>query len=238
MPSSCSPTTCLACTTRAESEWGCLAEPELALIDKAKSSRTYAPGEVVYGQGEESDGIYCIRSGLVGIRRLDEHGNSTLLRLINPGETIGYKSFLKKAPHDNSAEILMPSTICLVSRATVRDLLKKNPELGLRFLDHSLRDLAETEDRYMESVTWKARTRLLHILLVLNERFGFETEHGEHHIELPISRQDLAGLIGTAPETMSRTIQRIQTEGLAQFDGRMVRLLDINAICQDVRISA
>ena len=234
MRTSLSQTSCLTCENRDSSEWCCLSDRDLSLVDRAKTTRDYPAGAVVYDQGQECDGIHCLSSGLIGIRRLDEHGNSTLIRLINPGETLGYRSFLRKAPHDNSAEVLMPSTVCLVDRATVRAILDRTPELGLEFLDHSLRELKQTEDRYTESVTWKAKTRLLHILLVLNERFGVEAENGEHHIKLPVSRQDLAELIGTAPETMSRTIHRIQSEGLAEFKGRNVRIFDIDAICSDM----
>lgn len=234
MPTGSAHPSCLSCRSRCSAEWGCLNDASIGLIDRAKISRNYSPGKIVYNQGDPCGGVFCIESGLVGIRRVDEQGNSTLLRLVHPGETIGYKSFLRKAPHDNAAEALMPSSICFVDRPTVRGLLQQSPDLGLSFLDHSLRDLAETEVRYMESVTWRVRTRLLHILLVLYERFGFETENGEHYVELPISRQDLAGLTGTAPETMSRTIQRIQTEGLATFEGRRVRLSDIDAILRDV----
>ena len=229
-------TSCLDCENRGTSEWGCLSARELGFVDDVKTTRDYSPGTVIYDQGEDCDGIHCLKSGLVGIRRLDENGNSTLIRLVYPGKTLGYRSFLRKAPHDNSAEVLMPSTVCLVGRSTVRSILQTNPELGLEFLDHSLSELKDTEDRYLESVTWKAKTRLLHVLLVLNERFGSETENGEHHVELPVSRQDLAELIGTAPETMSRIIHRIQTEGLARFDGRTVHILDIDAICSDMPV--
>lgn len=225
---------CITCEYRGDVEWCCLGSEDLARVDRAKTSDEYSPGAVIYDQGSDCDGVYCLKSGLVGIRRLDENGNSTLLRLVCPGETLGYRAFLRKAAHDNSAEVLMPSRVCCIGRSMVRGLLQDSPELGLEFLDHSLRDLAETESRYMESVTWKAKTRLLHMLLVLNERFGWETENGEHRIELPVSRQDLAGLIGTAPETMSRTIHRIQTEGLVQFDGRIVRILDLDAMCENM----
>lgn len=229
---------CSSCPTQCSAEWGCLTEIELALIDRGKTSRRYVPGEIIYNQGDECVGIFCIESGLVGIRRLDENGNSTLLRLANPGETVGYKSFLRKTLYSSSAEALVASHICLVDRAVVRGLLQKNPELGLSFLDHSLHDLAQVEDRYIENVTSRAKTRLLHMLLALYERFGMETEEGAYLIELPISRQDLAGLIGTAPETMSRTIHRIQTEGLAQFDGRTVRIFDIDAILSEASIAS
>jgi CRP/FNR family transcriptional regulator len=205
-------------------------------MDKGKSTRVYAPGSVVYAQGDMGGGVHCIRSGLVGIRRLEGNGDSTLLRLVNPGETVGYRAFLTSAPHENSAEVLMTSSICTISRPALRAVFDRNPNIGLRFLDHSLRDLKQTEDRYVESVSWKARTKLLHMLLVLNERFGCEVEGGGYRIELPISRQDFAGLIGAAPETMSRTIHRIQNEGLAHFDGRVVWISSIDAISNDVQL--
>ncbi len=225
-------TSCFDCLSSSSSEWGCLTKSSLCVIDRAKVSLTYSPGENVFNQGDEANGIYCIQSGLIGLRRLDQDGNSTLIRLIHPGETIGYRSFLKNMPHCNSAEILMPSVVCFVGRSAVRKLLETSPALALEFLSHSLRDLTQTEKRYMESVTWKAKTRLLHILFVLYEKFGTETQCGEHLIELPISRQDLADLIGTAPETMSRTIQRIEGEGLARFDGRTVRISNLNLFCR------
>jgi CRP/FNR family transcriptional regulator len=214
-----------------------LSEAEIAFIDRAKISRHYAPGEIIYSQGDECAGIFCIESGLVGIRRLDENGNSTLLRLSSPGETVGYESFLTRTLYSNGAEALMASDICFVDRAVVRRLLQDNPKIGLSFLDHSLHDLAAIEDRYMESVTSRAKRRLLQLLLDLNDRFGIETDEGGCLIELPISRQDLAGLIGSAPETMSRTIHRLQTEGLAQFDGRTVRIFDIDAIQSEASIA-
>lgn len=229
MPQKTCQTSCVGCSTRCSSEWDCLTEPELRTIDRAKISLAYAPGDSVFNQGDESTGIYCIQSGLIGLRRLDHDGNSTLIRLIHPGETIGYRSFLQNMPHCNSAEILMPSVVCFVSRCAIRTILERSAALGRRFLGHCLGDLTETEKRYMESVTWKAKTRLLHVLLVLYEKFGTETQCGEHLIELPISRQDLAGLIGTAPETMSRTIQRIEIEGLAHFDGRTVRISNLSS---------
>ncbi len=215
----------------------CLTDAELRQVDHCKVSHDYKPGEIIYHQGDACDGIFCIESGLLGIRRLDDKGNSTLLRLIDAGQTVGYRAFLRKAPHDNSAEVLMPSRICYISRATARSLLEANPTLGLSFLDHSLDDLAFAESQYMESTTCTVRIRLLHALLVLYERFGVESEEGEHHVELPISRQDLAGLIGTVPETMSRTIQRIQTDGLMEFEGRSVRIRDLQTVLQTLGMS-
>ena len=101
-------TSCLGCRTRSSSEWDCLSTAELRTIDKARVSLAYMPGDSVFSQGDDGTGVYCIQSGLIGLRRLDQDGNSTLIRLVHPGETIGYRSFLQNKTHRNSAEILLP----------------------------------------------------------------------------------------------------------------------------------
>jgi len=129
----------------------------------------------------------------------------------------------------------MPSVVCFVRRATVRTLLEQNPNLGLRFLDHTLRDAEEFEDRHFESVTLTVKARLLSLLMVLYERFGYLNENGESMMDLPISRQDIAALIGASPETISRSISTVQDEGLAQFKGREVRFRNMDALIEQLR---
>ena len=231
------PPDCFGCKTRFSSEWACLTEAELCAMSREKRTLVFSPGDTIYDQGDASEGVYCIQSGLVGLRRLDRDGNSTLMRLVHPGETVGYRSFLNNLPHSNCAEILMPSVVCFVNSQAVRRMLEENTALDRSFLDHCLRDLSETEDRYMESVTWKAKARLLHLLLLLYHRFGFVDECGARLVELPVSRQDLADLVGTTPETLSRLIQRIQCEGLAHFDGRHVQIPNIEKISRSLPYS-
>jgi CRP/FNR family transcriptional regulator len=74
------------------------------------------------------------------------------------------------------------------------------------------------------------------MLLVLYERFGQDTGLGEHVLDLPVSRQDLAALIGIAPESMSRTIRRLEEEQFAQFDGRRVHLGDLDRLFDEIEL--
>ncbi len=217
---------CRECLNRLSPEWCCMSGAGLDALEHAKMPRAYGPGDIIYNQGTDCEGIYCVSSGLVGLRRIDKDGNSILVRLVHPGGIIGYRSLVKKAPHGNTAEVLASSTVCFVNRRVVCSTMRSDPDIGLKFLSLSLNELSETEDRYLESVTLNAKARLLHALMIFYERSGIKNGDEERMIELPISRQDLAELIGTAPETMSRTIQRLQNEGLAHFDGRKVRIFN------------
>ena len=226
--------TCFNCRARQTTEWCALNDEELALLDGVKVAKPYEAGTALFHQGDDCDGIYCVSSGLVGIRRLNAEGSSTLVRLCSPGETIGYRSFLLKSGHRTTAEIMMPSMVCFIRRTTVRALLEQNPNLGLRFLDHTVKDADEFEERHFESVNFTVKSRLLNLLMVLYERFGSLNAGGELILELPISRQDIASLLGTSPETISRNIGKVQEEGLAQFEGRKVRVRSLEALIQQL----
>ncbi|MCH7936960.1 MAG: Crp/Fnr family transcriptional regulator [Proteobacteria bacterium] len=214
-----------------------MTDDELALVDQGKISRQYLPGDVIFHEGDECHGVHCIESGLIGIRKMDAAGNEILLRLNHPGDTMGYRSFLAGNDHNNSAEALEPSVICLVGGGTVRSLLEKNPTLGLRFLKHAAKDLDDAEEKVLQSTTSPVRARFAHLLLVLKDRYGVTDEDGALDLELPLSRQDMAAMIGIRPESMSRTIRSFEEDDIAHFSGRRVHVARIEDLILELEHS-
>lgn len=203
-------------------------------MNSSKRDRLFGPGEVLYHQGDACEGIFCIRDGLVGERRIDADGQSALVRLNHAGTTLGYQELLTKTAYRNSAEVLQECHVCFLSRSVVSELLAKNLSLGERFLRRSIRDMRQTEDSYIVAMNASIRSRLLHALLVLYEHYGkFEGSRG-HVLEIPISRHDLAALIGTGPETISRTIRKLQEDRLAEFDGRTAYFPNLDAVYDEI----
>jgi CRP-like cAMP-binding protein len=215
---------CFTCQARNRTEWCVLDDRELSLINDGKISKNYLPGEPIFFEGDDSQGIYCVESGMVGVRKSDADGNSVLLNIFSTGDTLGYRAFLAEEEYQAGAEALEPCTICFVDRATVRALLEQNPALGLRFLRRATRELDEADEKILHNVTLSVRSRFAHLLVVLIERYGTENDDGSLILELPLSRQDLASMIGTTPESMSRTIRKMEDDGIAHFTGRSVRI--------------
>lgn len=225
---------CRKCPTSITAEWGILYDDELEAIDHEKISRSYQAGEMVFHQGASCKGIYCIQSGLIGLRRVDEDGNSALLRLCNSGETLGYRALLSNHDHLNTAEILAPGVVCLVPRSVVSKLLRLNPRLGESFLQHCIGDITGTESAYARSLTLKMKSRLLHVLMFFYERVGYRDELDDFVIELPIQRQQLADMLGSTPESVSRMIRKLESDGLLRFNQRRVSFSSMDAIFQEI----
>ena len=227
---------CFTCQTRGRTEWCVLTDEELELLDQGKSCRQYLPGEVVFHEGDPCKGVHCIESGLVGVRKMDAGGNEVLLRINHPGDTLGYRSFLAEDNHNNSAEALEPSVFCFIEGSTVQSLLQLNPSLGLRFLSHAARDLDEAEEKVLQSSTLPVRARFAHLLLVLKDRYGLVGDNGEFELDLPLSRQDMAAMIGIRPESMSRTIRSLEEDNIAKFSGRRVHVRNVKDLLQELEM--
>jgi len=215
---------CGECPVRQLTEFSELDEKELAILHRGRVSRSYLPGELLFFEGGEPEGVYAVIDGLVGIRKVDIAGNSVLLRLVHPGETMGYRAVLSSEAHRASGEAIQPTKVCFINKATVMQLIEARPAIAMRFISHAGRDLQAAEEKILHGATLSVRERFLNLLLMLRERYGALDEDGRLQVDLPMSRQDMAAMIGIRPESMSRIIRALEDEGVAEFSGRTVRL--------------
>jgi len=225
---------CFTCQNRSRTEWCILADEELQRLNKAKIVKNYDAGETIYHEGDPCTGIYDLENGVVAFRKYDLEGNATLISLAYPGRTLGYRSFLGGGNHVTSAEAVKPSVVCFIEKSVVRDLIDRNPALGQRFLRRVAKDLGRATERYHQELTLTVRHRLLNLLLILNDRYGTADETNKATIELPLSRQELAALIGTRPETLARTIQNLRSNDLAYFNGRHVAIPHLDDLLDEL----
>ncbi|MCB1153987.1 Crp/Fnr family transcriptional regulator [bacterium] len=207
---------------------------DLRMLDEIKICNIYKPGQVVFYQGNPCLGLYCIESGTIAIRKQDAEGESALVRLCHDGQTLGYRTFFAGGTYSASAEALTEARICFIDKAGVNRILEHNPAVGLAFLQHIARDLGESEELRLQAVTLPVRTRLANLLLALKDVFSTVDDDGNIVIELPMSRQDIADMVGARPETIARTIRSLQDDGVATFKGREVMVRDLDALLDEL----
>jgi len=227
-------TNCFSCRGRAQSEWCALDHGDVALLNDCKASNVYQPGQTIFTQGAACLGVFCVETGAVAIRKTDVDGNSVIVRLAHAGATLGYRAFFADAPYRASADALMPSRICFIDKVALRKLLGRNPTVGHSFLRHMARDLEEADEARLHAAALPVRARLAHLLLVLKDRFASSTHDGKLVIELPLSRQDMAAMVGTRPETIARAVRGFQDDRIARFDGRRVEVSDLERLLDEL----
>ncbi|MDH3283641.1 MAG: Crp/Fnr family transcriptional regulator [Acidobacteriota bacterium] len=224
------PGNCFTCQSRSRSEWCSLDREDLALLNRAKVDTLFSPGQIVFHQGSPCEGVYCVEQGTIGLRRRAQDGQSVITHLFHPGNTMGYVSYFSGRPHSGTAEALTDARVCFIRREALNSLLQRNPALGYRFMGTLASRLGDAEEEKVEALLHPLRARIAHLLLTLKDRFGRVDETGALSIELPISRQDIAALVGARPESVSRAIKHLEDGDVAHFRGRVVVVPDLDPL--------
>jgi CRP/FNR family transcriptional regulator len=223
---------CLTCEHRAEA-W-CSLGDDLEKLNEFKTFNVYQPGQTIFYQGNPCLGLYCVEEGTIALRKGDAHGNEVIVRLVHRGEILGSRTFFAQGQYAASAVALTECRVCFIDRAMVSHLNERHPAMSAIFLKNISQQLREAEESKLHFATFPVRARLANLLLELREHYGRIDDEGNLLIDLPLSRQDMASLIVTRPETLSRTIRELKKDNVAQFERRSVLVWDLDALLDEV----
>lgn len=168
---------------------------------------------VIFSQGDPCNGFYYLTSGLVALSLSDAKGNSLSVRLVRSGETFGYRSFFAGDEHSVTATILTPARYCHIEQWAAEKLFTSDRSTQLLFMRRVALGLRRANEARLRSFSMTVRARLIYFLLSLAESTR-SSERGGLTVILPISRGDLARQIETIPVTLSRTLHKLQTDGV------------------------
>ncbi len=214
---------CASCRFHASSLWQPVAGSTVSTLARGFTRRDLDAGGVLYHQGASSDGLYCVSSGLIAIRSYGPDGASSLLRLAYPGALIGYRAFLAEREHRTEAQALLPTRVCVVARRDAKHVVQACPTVLVRLAERCADELDRCHERIQEAGRLSNKARLARLLDQLMAAHGGE-EGSVWRMRLPISRQDLADILGVQPETLSRLMKRLQDDGRIRSSGRWIEM--------------
>ena len=200
------------------------------MLDRAKTCNVYDPGQVIFYEGNACLGIHCLESGTVKLRKANSGADDVVVGLAEPGDVLGYLAYFGEGGYTTTAEAVTSCRVCFVDRAVIKTLIHRNPALGLEFLKRISRDVERSEGERVRALSLPLRARAAHLLLVLKDRNATADDDGRLTIELPLSRKDLAAMLGTRPESLSRLIRDFETEGIATFGTNAVVVPDLDVL--------
>ncbi|GGK75164.1 Crp/Fnr family transcriptional regulator [Ornithinimicrobium pekingense] len=186
-------------------------------------------GEQLYAAGSGISQLVVVHTGRVKISRLSADGHEQIVRVLGAGDFVGESAFLTGARPDHVATALEPGSMCVFRHADLDRLVREHPSIGLRMLQGVSRRLDETETRLASVISGDVSSRLAGYLLSLPATYG---PHGPT-VTLPLPKKDVASLLDTTPESLSRQLRRLGDSGvIAQHAGRRVTLTDVDALTQ------
>jgi len=214
---------CKQCGKSIGSLFYCLSKSDLELLNKNRISHIYQRGQVIFYEGNPAFAMYCIYSGRVKLYKQRKNGEPRVIRLLGPGDVMGYRAIFANEPYAVTAEAVETTTICTVSKDALFRVLKKSPELTFQFLSKLSKELKISEEQILiitdDSITQRTCKLLLSLLKVSPYK-----EKSTNVIKCPLSRNEMAQMIGTSPETLSRILHSLQKKGIIYLKGSEITI--------------
>ncbi len=219
---------CDECPTAQSSIFCVLNKIELANLSENKSFIFFKKGQIVFFEGNNPQGLFCIYSGKVKIHKLGYDGNDQILRLAKKGNVIGYRALLSNDNYHASATAIEDSLICYFPRSVYQNQIANNHTLALQIMKLLSSDLKSAEVKAMNLVQKHVRERVSETLLMLKDFFGVEEDNAT--IKTTLTRESIGNISGTTTETAIRIISDLNKSKVIELIGKKIKILNLKEL--------
>jgi CRP-like cAMP-binding protein len=191
---------------------------ESQMIDKI-----YRKGQPIFLEGSYPAGIYYLKEGLVKKYKTDHAGKEHLLSLCSEGELIGYSALLCNEPYPDSTAAIETSRLGFLPKEVFLKATNESNSLMSCLLTSLSHEFSVMVNSVMVFAHMTVRERLALTLLILSEKF--RKKNNSDQIEIVLSREDLANMVGTATETLVRLLQEFKKEEIIEINAKRIGIL-------------
>lgn len=201
-----------------------LAHEQIDQLAAIVEKRNYVKGKTIFAEGEKANGLYVLYTGRIKVYKLSPEGKEQILHIFGPGEPFGEVAVFAGGEFPAYAETIDHSEILFLPRKKFVELITKDPSMAMNMLAMLSKRLRYFTQLVEDLTLKELPQRLAAYLLVLGVMKKEDT------VELDIAKGQLASLLGTIPETLSRILNRMSSQGYIKVEGRQIRLLDKKAL--------
>jgi CRP/FNR family transcriptional regulator, cyclic AMP receptor protein len=202
-----------------------LSERVLADLGGRFGASRFGKGELIYSPFDRADAMYVVQTGRVRLYRSAHDGRQLTLAMLDEGEVFGRVSPEGEALHDAYAEAMTDAVVRVLPTADLERATAEHPQMALNLLRSLSERLRSTEDQ-LENLAFRGvPARLAAQLLQLMDRYGRVTHTGIR-IDERFTHVQLAEMIGTSRETLTKVMNELREGGLIDVRDRLVWVLD------------
>lgn len=206
-----------------------LPEDELEKLTANMSEELYRKGQNIFREGSYPGGIFFIRQGKVKKYKVDKEGREQIIYVANAGELVGYHALLAEERYPDNAAALEESRIAFIPKEDFLEVLNSSKVLPQRLLKTLSHEFAVFANSLALFAQRSVRERFAMQLVLMREKYKQNFTPGME-VEINMSRDDLANLVGTARENILRTLKSFKAEGILETKGRKIIIKDINKL--------
>jgi CRP/FNR family transcriptional regulator len=201
--------------------FGGLPKDQIEDIEKISVNKSFNKGEIIFYDGDEGVGFYLVIEGSVNVYKLSADGKEQILHIAKEGETIGAVPVFSGASYPANARAIAKSHLLFFHRERFIHLITNKPALTMNILALLSMRLREFTIQIEHLTLKEIPGRLAAYLLYLSQQQG-----SKDIIKLNIAKAQLANLLGTGPESLSRALGNMKSRKLVQEEGASIRLIN------------
>ena len=220
---------CSTCGARDQGLFCSLTGSHLLKLDRQKTAHEYQRGQIIFYEGNPPLAVYCVYSGVVKLYKAGKNDKRVLIRLLGPGEIIGYRALVADEPYAATAEAVETATICTISRDTLESVLADDFEITMRLMAKLATELRVSEEQMVTRTQDPVRQRTARFLIWLLENLQHPSKKSSA-ISVPLLREEMAQMIGTTPETLSRILREFANQGLINLDRKNIEVAKLRPL--------
>ena len=220
---------CEQCIIRQLNSLGELTKDELIRISGCKTSQFIKRGEVLFEEGQYINGVFCIKDGVCKVTKMSTNGRDQIVKLIKKGDLIGERSLISEEASNLKATAINDMEVCFIPKEEIVKDLKQNNNFTMSILKELASSLKEADNVIVDMAQKTVKQRLAETLLHLQEQYK-TSDDGP--LDIQLSREDIASIIGTATESAIRLLSQFKKEKLIQLKGKEIYILDPRTLHQ------
>ena len=214
---------CEQCIVREFSALKTLTKDELITMSHCKTASTVKKGEAIFMEGENVNGVFCIKAGVCKMTKLSANGKDQIVKLTQKGELLGQRSLISDEPTNLSAIAVEDMEVCFIPKSEIIGFFNQNNAFSMSLMKSVCGDLKDADDTLVNLAQKNVKERLAQTLLHLEEKFGVLEDNS---LRLQLSREEIASIIGTATESCIRLLSEFKKLGLITLQGKKITIVD------------
>ena len=198
-----------------------LTEDELILIDEIASETKFKRGEYIFFEGESGDKFYIIKDGQVKLTKMIKNGDEQILNIFSNNDIIAEIVAFDKGNYPASAVTMTDTKVIVFDQSELEELILKHPSIGIKLLREMSGRLRRAQQNVRDLALKDSSARVAGLLIFLAEKYG-KIKKEKIILDISLTQQELASMIGSSRETVSRVLGNFEAEGLIKTSRKKI----------------
>ncbi|MBP8850384.1 MAG: Crp/Fnr family transcriptional regulator [Breznakibacter sp.] len=202
-------------------------------INQVIVTQHFDRGDVVYSEGNRINGTYVVAKGVLKVFKTGVDGRDQIIRFAKVGDLVGFRSVISEELACTTTEAITDVELSFLPGENLTYLIKSNPDFAMSLMKLTCRELGES-NKYITDIAQKSvRERLAEVLLLLMDGFDLDDEG---YLQITLTREEIANLVGTATETVIRLLSEFKNDHLIELAGKRIKLVNIPKLLKTANI--